>query len=149
MKLHYFIIPAIVILVAVIGSYFTSSGMEWYKTINLPNFTPPGYIIGIVWNIIFILTTISAIIVWNNKPSNLIIGIFLANAFLNVFWSFLFFNQGLIGAAFFEAILLDISVWALFFLIWPISKLASCLLLPYGLWVAFASFLNFMIWLKN
>jgi len=149
MKLNYIIIPLIAFLVATIGSFFTGTGMDWYETINLPSWTPPGYIIGIVWTIIFILTAISALIVWKKPRNWLIIIIFLINAFLNVFWSYLFFNQHLIGAAFFEAVILDITVFILIFLIWPLSKLASLLLLPYGLWTAFASFLTLVVWFMN
>lgn len=150
MKLNYIIIPLIVFLVAVIGSYFTGTGMDWYETINLPSWTPPGFIIGAVWTVIFILSAFSALIVWNKPERNwLIVLVFLINAGLNVFWSFLFFNQHLIGAAFSEAVLLDITVFILIFTIWPVSKLASLLLVPYALWTTFASFLTLFVWLIN
>ncbi len=150
MKPNYIIIPLIVFLTAVIGSYFTGTGMDWYETINLPDWTPPGFIIGVVWTIIFILSAFSALIVWNKPKKNwLIILVFLINTGLNVFWSFLFFNQHLIGAAFFEAVLLNITVFILIFTIWPVSKLASLLLVPYALWTAFASFLTLFVWLIN
>ena len=64
MKLNYIIIPLIAFLTATIGSFFTGTGMDWYETINLPEWTPPGYIIGIVWTIIFVLTAVSALFVW-------------------------------------------------------------------------------------
>ncbi len=156
MKPNYIIIPLITILTSVTGSFFTSQGMDWYKTINLPAWTPEGSFIGGVWTTIFILTTISALIVWNkssktpfNKRLRRIIIIFIANAALNVFWSFLFFTSHLIGLAVLEAVLLDISVIILIILIWPISKLASILLLPYAGWVAFATYLTYVIWTLN
>lgn len=153
LKLSYIIIPVIVFLTAVIGSYFTGTGMVWYQTINLPDWTPSGFFIGLVWTFIFILSAVSALIVWNKTEKNkkfwLIISVFLINAALNIFWSYLFFNQELIGAAFFEAILLDLTVFILICLIWPVSKLASILLIPYASWVAFASFLTFVIWTMN
>jgi tryptophan-rich sensory protein len=148
-KIGYILIPLIVFLVATIGSFFTGTGMDWYDTINLPSWTPPGYFIGIVWTIIFLLSTISALIVWGKPRNWLVITVFLINAFLNVFWSYLFFNQHLIGAAFFEAIILDVTVFILIFKIWPISRLASMLLIPYGLWGAFASFLTLVVWILN
>lgn len=160
MKSNYFIIPIIVFLTATIGSYFTGAGQEWYQTINLPFFTPPGWIIGLVWTFIFIFSTISALIFWNlpirqseDKKIKLkfwtIALIFLINAGLNVFWSYLFFYQGLIGAAVFGAGLLGISVIALIIMIWPISKISSLLLTPYAVWVCFATFLNGFIWFLN
>ncbi|MBW2968908.1 tryptophan-rich sensory protein [Candidatus Woesearchaeota archaeon] len=153
MKINYIIIPLITIIISLLGSYLTNSGMDWYKTINLPSFTPAGSFIGIVWTIIFILTTISALIVWNNYSGAdrfwLIIGLFIANAILNLTWSLLFFNQHLIFLAIIDAVFLDLSVIALMILIWPLSKLGAGLLLPYAIWTAFATYLNYRIWLLN
>lgn len=153
MKLNYIIIPLITILVAVVGGYLTSGSMVWYRTLKLPSIAPAGWFIGLVWNVIFILTTISAFIVWNKMPRNdlfwIVIGLFVVNALLNVFWSFLFFNQHLINAAMVEASLLGLSVIGLIVLIWPFSRLAAGLLVPYAVWVCFATFLNYLIWTLN
>ena len=153
MKPNYIIIPLIVFIVASLGSFLTGAGMDWDKIIKVPGWTPAGWLIGLVWTIIFILSAFSALIFWKKSKRNsrfwVIFFIFLINAGLNVFWSFLFFYQELIGPAFWEALLLDISVIALIVLIWPISKLASFLLVPYALWTAFASFLTFIIWTLN
>lgn len=152
-KLSYIAIPIIVFLTATIGSYFTGKGMDWYKTINLPGFTPPGWFIGLVWTIIFILFAFSALLFYKKgrerKNFWVIVLLFLINVSLNIFWSYLFFANQLIGAAAFEAFLLGISVIGLIILIWPISKLASALLFPYAGWVAFATFLNLYIWYLN
>lgn len=152
-KLNYAIIPLITIAVSVAGSYLTDLGMDWYNTINLPEITPPGSLIGAVWTIIFILSTISALLVWNlskrNKRIWWIIGIFIANAVLNVFWSGLFFGLHLIGASIIEMIILEISVLALIILAWPVSRWASILLFPYAGWVIFATYLAYNIWLLN
>ena len=153
MKLNYIIIPLITIIVAVVGSFLTSAGMYWYKTLKLPDIAPPGGFIGIVWTIIFILSTISALIIWNNTPrSNLfwwIIGIFILNAILNVLWSYIFFYSHNIGGAIIEMIILEITVIALCVLIWPISRIASILFWPYAAWVSFATYLAYHIWILN
>jgi benzodiazapine receptor len=154
MKPNYIIIPLITVLVSVTGSYFTSSSLEnWYQTINLPSWTPPGSVIGLVWTTIFILSTISALLVWNKLPHdrrfNQIIGLFLVNAVLNVGWSYLFFGQHLIGAAVIESGLLGLSVIGLIFLIWPLLRKAAILLVPYALWVSFATYLTYSVWLIN
>lgn len=152
-KLNYIIIPLIVIAVSVIGSFFTDSGMEWYDTLNLPSFTPPGSVIGAVWTVIFILCAASALIVWNktkhDKIFRIIIAIFLLNAFFNVLWSALFFNQQLIQASLIEIFILNALTLALIILIWPRSKPASALLMPYFAWVSFASYLLYNIWRLN
>jgi len=152
-KPNYIIIPLITILVSLIGSFVTSRGMNWYKTINLPEITPPGQLIGTVWIILFILATISALIVWNTaqKTNNfkLIIALFVINAFLNVLWSSIFFGAHWIGPAIIEAGLLGLSVILLIIYIWPVSKLAAGLLIPYAGWVAFATYLTYTIWSLN
>jgi tryptophan-rich sensory protein len=153
MKLNYFIIPLITIVTAWLGSYLTSGGMTWYKTINLSVWIPSGAFIGAVWTVLFILATISALIVWNSEISDerlaLIVIVFILNALLNVGWSLLFFNLHFIGWAVLEAGILGLSVLALIILIWPISALASVLLIPYAIWVAFATYLTYSVYLLN
>lgn len=154
MKLYFIIIPLITILTSGLGSFFTSKGLEsWYKNINLPSFTPPGSTIGLVWTTIFILATVSAILVWGKKmpiSKRQIIAIaFIVNAFLNILWSYLFFGQHLLLAAFFEALVLEISVLVLIYLLYPISKISAFLLIPYSVWVLFASYLTYLVWLLN
>lgn len=153
MKLNYFIIPLIIFIVAVLGSWLTGSGLDWYKSIKLPSWTPPGSLIGAVWTIIFILSATSALIFYNLASHGSrffwIIFLFILNTVLNVGWSYLFFRGHLIGPAVIEAALLDFSVIGLVILIWPISRLASLLLLPYAGWVAFATYLTYIVWSLN
>lgn len=136
-----------------LGGMITSAGMDWYETINLPDFTPSGYVIGTVWTIIFILAAISALIVWNRFPRgrrfNWIIGVFLVNAFLNVFWSYLFFGEHLLGLAIWEAGILAFSVALLIVVLRPFSRLAAILLYPYLFWVVFATYLTYTVWTLN
>ena len=154
MKLNYFIIPLFTIAVAWAGSAVTAAGMAWYKTINLPGFTPPGAVIGAVWTVIFILATVAALIFWNSTTSLspkfwLVVVLLVLNGLLNFLWSYLFFGQHLIGVAVFEAALLGLSVIALIILIWPVSRLAAILLLPYAGWVGFATYLTYSVWQLN
>ncbi len=145
-KLNYVVIPLITIFVSLFGSYLTSSGMKWYDTINLPSFTPQGGFIGLVWTIIFILTTISALIFYNKiKKKKLVVSLFLINAFLNVFWSYLFFYKHLIFFALIEMIFLEISVLLLIIFMWKKSRTSSYLLFLYAFWVLFATYLTIRI----
>ncbi|MDD5341135.1 MAG: tryptophan-rich sensory protein [Patescibacteria group bacterium] len=153
MKPNYIIIPLITLAIALTGSLLTSAGMDWYNTLTLPASAPAGIVIGTVWTIIFILSTISALIIWNNfkedKLFRWIIGIFIANAILNVLWSYVFFYSHQIGASIVEMIILELSVLSLCVLIWPKSKWASILLWPYVAWVIFATYLTVNIWQLN
>jgi len=154
--MEWIIIPLailVAILTAIIGSGFTNRGLkDWYPRIKKPSWTPPGYIIGIVWTIIYILTTISVIFYWLAPRTDLFlltIFIFLLNAFLNAFWSYLFFTKNNLTAAFWEANLLNLSVITLIIITWQTSLVAALLLFPYTLWVTFATYLTYKIWQLN
>jgi len=153
MKLNYIFIPLIMIVVSALGSLVTSNNMDWYDALIVPSFTPPGFLIGTVWTVLFILATISALIVWNsaqrNKIFKWIVAFFILNALLNVLWSYIFFGQQMVLFSIIEMILLNITVIILVILIWPISKLASSLLIPYTIWVTFATFLAYQIFILN
>ncbi len=89
-RISYFVIPIISLSIASINHFFTSYGMVWYKTITLPSFTPPRWVIEIMWQLIYVLTTIAVVIVWNRFKRNirfwLIMILFVINAFLNAYW---------------------------------------------------------------
>jgi tryptophan-rich sensory protein len=152
-KPNYFFIPFIVFAVAWAGNILTQKGMEWYKTINLPDWTPGGTVIGGVWTAIFILSAIALLIVWNKRKRNgvflWIILFFTINAGLNLLWSELFFAHQEIGLAMFEAGILEISVLILIGLTLRFAPIASALLVPYAVWVGFAIYLNYVIWAIN
>lgn len=164
-KPNYIVIPLIVIAVALVGSALTSSGMDWYGGIIKPELTPPKWVFPIAWNLIFIATAASAIIFWNKatelkvlwfhfhkrlNDKNLWITIlFLANAILNILWSYLFFSQQLVLWAFVEMIFLEATIIALIVMLRPTSRLSAYLLLPYAIWVGFATYLTYMIHTVN
>ena len=154
MKLNYFIIPLVTILVATSGSWLTSKGLSsWYNTLSLPTIAPGGGVIGTVWSIIFILTMISALIVWNKTPLNpnfqWIVWLFVANAVLNVLWSYLFFYLHLTGWPIVEMIVLNLTTIALIVLMWNPALWAAILLLPYAAWVTFATYLAYQICIEQ
>jgi benzodiazapine receptor len=155
MKLNYILIPLITLMVGFAGNALTDTGLKkWYKALKLPSIIPPGPEIGIIWSLIFILSATSALVVWNSPkalPEDLLfIGImFMINALMNVFWSFLFFYMHMLSLAAIESAGLALTVLALIFYISPISTIAAVLLIPYFLWACFATFLTFRIWQLN
>jgi len=137
------------VLVAWSGSRITGAGMGWYRTLRLPAWTPPGAVIGTVWTVIFVLTAIAAIMVLRRLTSaprkTCFVTALVLNGFLNVGWSWVFFGQHLLGWAVFEAVLLELSVVALIVLAWSVSRRAALLLVPYAGWVAFATYLTYVV----
>ena len=152
-KPNYFFIPLFVIITASAASYFAETGRAWYKTINLPAWTPSSSIMILAWTIIFVLGSLSLLIIWNKysseKKFGTIISLFILNAILIVGWNVLFFSHQLLGLAFLQAVLLIISLLLLILLIWRLSPLAAYLLLPYSVWVLICTILTFNVWMMN
>jgi tryptophan-rich sensory protein len=153
MKLNYILIPLVVFFTALIGGAITRGGMEWYKKIKLPSWTPPGAVIGSVWTALFVLSASAAIMVWNGTMHDarfwLIIALFLVNAAANALWTYLFFGRHDIYAAFWESLFLELTILDLIWLIQPVSAGAELLLFPYAAWVFFASYLTYRVWQLN
>lgn len=124
---------------------------SWYRFINKPLWNPPNWIFGPMWTLLYILMGIAVALVWhtqyqNKKPA---LTFFIIQFAFNIAWSFIFFNLHAIGWAFAEIIimlLLIVFTTAAFF---KISKTAAWLMLPYLIWVSFATVLNGTIWYLN
>ncbi|OGH67068.1 MAG: TspO protein [Candidatus Magasanikbacteria bacterium RIFCSPHIGHO2_02_FULL_41_13] len=141
-------------LAGIIGSVFTTSSIPtWYATINRPTLNPPNWIFGPVWITLFALMGVSAFLVYQkgmrHKHVKVALGIFILQLVLNTLWSVLFFGLHSPGGAFIEIIFLWFSILATIIAFAKISKPAAYLLLPYILWVSFALYLNYSIWLLN
>ena len=142
------------LLAGFIGSIFTNRQIPtWYESLKKPSFSPPNWLFGPVWTALFILMGISLFLVWRkgiSQPSvKIALIIFGVQLLLNILWSFLFFAQRAPLAGFIEIILLWIMILITILVFYPISKTAALLLLPYILWVSFASILNFSLWRLN
>lgn len=152
-RLNHIVIGLIAMVVSTLGRLFSSTGMQWYYSLNLPSFTPPSWVFGIAWTIIFVATAAAAGLVWNRFERDrqfwLIITLFVVNAFLNVFWTYLFFSQHKIGFALIDAVFLFTSVLSLIILIGQRSLFVASLLAPYLGWLTFAIFLNAAVWWMN
>lgn len=161
----------------IIGSIFTVSAIpNWYAALVKPALNPPSWVFGFVWTILYFLIGVSLFLVWKNnwETKNLILEsrrktwnafserlwtgdlqktnaiiIFGIQYFLNILWSFIFFGLHLPGLAFFEILALWFAIIWTIVNFYRISKLAAYLLLPYVLWVSFAAYLNYVIWILN
>jgi len=152
-KPNYFFIPLFVIITASAASYFAETGRAWYKTINLPDWTPSGSLMVLAWTIIFVLSSISLLIIWNKHSSEknfgVVITLFVVNALLIVGWNILFFSYQQLGLAFFQAILLIINLFFMIYITWRFSRVAAYLLIPYSLYLLFSTALTFNVWMMN
>lgn len=132
-----------------LGSFFTAPAIpNWYESLNKPAFTPPGWLFGPAWTILYILMGISFYIVWSKpnsegyKPALIL---FLFQLILNAGWSIIFFGLKQPLYAFVEITVLWIAILATLIKFYNIDKTAGLLLLPYLAWTSFAALLNLFI----
>ncbi len=142
---------AIPLIAGFIGSIFTSSKIpSWYATLNKPAFNPPNWIFGPVWTTLFVLMGIALYLVWTSgKTSNAALWFFGIQLGLNVLWSIFFFGMQSPLIAFVDIIILWFAILATIISFYSISTTASYLLVPYILWVSFATILNWKIMIMN
>ncbi|MBN2587169.1 MAG: tryptophan-rich sensory protein [Candidatus Fermentibacteraceae bacterium] len=130
-----------------IGSRFPPG--EWYETLEKPSFNPPGWIFGPVWTLLYILMGTAAWLVWKEQGFSPALILFIAQLALNALWSYLFFGANRPDLAFFEIVVLWVLILLTMIFFWKARTLAGALLVPYLLWVSFASVLNFSLWRLN
>ena len=141
-------------LAGAVGSAFTLPSIaSWYATLAKPELSPPNWVFGPVWTALYALMGIAAFLVWEKglerKGARIALGVFLCQLVLNVAWSMIFFGLRSAGGALFEIALLWLAVLAAIAVFARISKPAAWLLVPYLLWVSFAAYLNYAIWILN
>lgn len=130
-----------------------SSVNDWYLTLNKPSFTPPNWLFAPVWTALYIMMGVAAGIVWSKGYHHVWVKTalyhFVFQLLLNALWSIVFFGlkNPLGGMVVILALLTMIILTIKWFKV--ISKPAALLMIPYVLWVAFASALNFKIWELN
>jgi translocator protein len=139
---------------ALIGSVFTSSSIPvWYETLLKPSFSPPNWLFGPVWTVLYLSMAVAGWLVWQQRGRNPTIALPLAlfgiQLVLNILWSVLFFGLQAPGTALVEIIVLWAAILATLLSFWRVSKGAGWLLGPYLAWVTFAAVLNFEIWRLN
>ena len=141
------------LLVGLAGSLITSPAISsWYSLLQKPFFSPPNWIFAPVWTILYILMALSAALIWQQKRTKLrdqALKAYLFQLGLNFLWSLIFFWFKLPLLALGEIMVLAISIVWTMKLFNKVSKKAAFLLIPYLIWVSFASILNLMIvWLN-
>lgn len=138
----------------VIGGIFTARSVKtWYRELEKPWFSPPSWIFGPVWITLYAMMGVALYLIWQKRTevpgADLAIGVFMIQLLLNVAWSFFFFGLRSPLFGFIEIVFLWISIAATVVLFWKISTAPGALLVPYLIWVTFASVLTYSIWQLN
>lgn len=145
---------AIPLGIGLISAFLTKDNMQIYSEVVTPPLSPPSWLFPVVWTILYVLMGVSSALVYSSREgktalANKALTVYGISLGFNFLWSIIFFNARAYLLAF---------VWLLallFFIISTIchykkvSPVAAYLQIPYAIWVAFAGYLNFGIWLLN
>jgi tryptophan-rich sensory protein len=139
--------------VAAISGRWTAKEIPlWYATLDRPAISPPNWVFGPVWTLLYALMAIAA---WRislaptGPTRTAALALFLLQLALNFAWSWIFFGRHRIGWAFAEVLLLWVAIAASAAVFARIDGLAAWLMIPYLAWVSFASVLNCAYWRLN
>lgn len=136
-----------------IGGAITATSVgTWYQTLQKPSFNPPDWLFGPVWTVLYVMMAVAAWLVWRRagfKNGRTALSAFLIQLGLNLGWTVLFFGLQAIGLALIEIVVLLAAIVVTATLFWRIDRWAGALLVPYGLWVAYATSLNAALWRLN
>ena len=137
-----------------IGSLFTSSQIPtWYAGLVKPVWNPPGWIFGPVWTMLYTLMGIAAYRIWlksmSKEPVRIAICLFASQLVFNSLWSIIFFDMHNTGAAFIEILMLLGLILGTTGMFFRLDRLSGYLMVPYILWVSFATLLTYTIWSLN
>ena len=134
------------------GAFFTLSSVQsWYLTLNKPSWNPPSWLFGPVWTTLYVLMGIACFLIWKSEHprKKQVLTLYFLQLFLNFLWSPAFFGaqNPMLG------ILVILPLWgciiACIFFFRKINTWAAVWMIPYLLWVSFATVLNATIWYLN
>lgn len=148
MSTELIISAGVAVFLGIAGGLLTDVG-PWYRDLRKPKLNPPDWLFGPAWTIILGLAAWAAALAWNaasgSAERTTVLVLFSANGVLHLLWSPLFFKLKRPDWALLEVAFLWFSLVALVMALVPISRSASLLILPYLLWVSFATWLNWQI----
>lgn len=150
----YIISIAIPLLVGVISALLTRGNMNIYQEVETPPLSPPSFLFPIVWTVLYVLMGISSAMISKHsralkRQKDTALYTYAASLFVNFFWSIIFFNMRAFLFAFIWLLLLLFLIISTILQYRKINPSAAYLQIPYAVWVTFAGYLNFGIWILN
>lgn len=150
----YIISVAIALGVGALSALFTRNNMDIYSEVATPPLSPPAILFPLVWTLLYILMGVSAAAIYTSRSASVsqrkrTLYTYAASLVVNFFWSIIFFNMRMYFFAFIWLILLWVLVLKTILEYSEINKGAAYLQIPYLLWVTFAGYLTFSIFLLN
>lgn len=142
---------AIPVLLGVISGLLTMNGAKEFSSVNQPALSPPAWLFPVAWTILYTLMGISSYLVYraDDENSRTALIVYAVSLFFNITWSFFFFNFNAYLFSFVWLLILWVLVAITIVLYWKISKPAALLQIPYILWLTFAAYLSFGVYVLN
>jgi tryptophan-rich sensory protein len=135
-----------------VGAIASAGAGTFYGQLFRPGWAPPAWLFGPVWSVLYVLMAVAAWLVWREhgfRGARVALWLFIVQLFANALWTWLFFvlHRGALSMA--EIVVLWLLIAATIYRFWSLQRLAAALLVPYLVWVSFASALTFSLWRSN
>lgn len=148
---------ALSVSAGLVGSVASSGAREFYSTLLLPSWAPPGWLFGPVWLTLYLSMGWAAWLVWREEPTTVgnalsrrwALRLFALQLILNAAWTWLFFALRQGALAFAEILLLGLAIGLMLWQFARVRPLAGWLLVPYLAWISFATALTWAVWQAN
>lgn len=137
-----------------LGAILTGGQIEsWYRSLEKPPGVPPDWVFGPVWTTLYALIGISLALIWHfasaGKGKQVALAWFFFQMILNLGWTPLFFGAHQLGWALAVILVLLVAIVITLVRFRSLHRLAGRLLIPYALWVGYATYLNAGYWWLN
>lgn len=143
---------ALVVAAAAIGGLSSANSADFYRQLDQPTWAPPGWLFGPVWSVLYLMMAVAAWLIWRVngfRGAPWALGLFLVQLALNALWTWLFFTWQLGALSLIEIVVLWALILATLIAFWRRHPFAALLLMPYLLWVTFATVLTYTLWSRN
>jgi tryptophan-rich sensory protein len=144
---------SLVVFVVLVAAVAATAGQfmpgAWYAGLAKPTWTPPGWLFGPVWSVLYLMIAVAGWLVWRANGMGPALALWGAQLALNGIWSPVMFGAHRIGLALVVIVVLWVAIAAFIAVAWRVSRNAALLFVPYLAWVSFATALNFAIWRLN
>ena len=146
------IIVLITELAGMLGNLFSGNAGQEYSSFIKPPLSPPGWLFGVIWPVLYLLMGIAAYIIYQTQQTperKRAINLYWVQLFVNFLWPIIFFRFEWYWISVIVILLLDVLVLITIIRFYRINKIAGYLLIPYLLWLLFATYLNIGIAVLN
>lgn len=137
---------------AALGALASAGSSGFYGQLDRPAWAPPSWLFSPVWTVLYVLMALAAWLVWRERGfagARTALVLFIVQLAFNALWTWLFFRWQLGALAFVEILVLLLLIVATTVAFWRVRPVAGALLVPYLLWVAYATALTYSVWQRN